>query len=141
MPPKKQQTKARKPKSLHQVVADVGLYPTEAYEFVQAGLSYTVQRIHSQITDPKANRHVSGQQLCQGLRDFALIQWGMLARVVLRHWNITATIDFGRIVFAMIDAGHMQKTDEDRLDDFKNVYEFRTAFEGYRIPAAEVVAS
>jgi uncharacterized repeat protein (TIGR04138 family) len=128
---------------LQQLVEDVGLYPPEAYEFIQKGLSYTVRQIHGELKeagdDVKAadvSRHVSGPQLCQGLRDYALSQWGLLARTVLRRWNITSTLDFGRIVFALVDAGHMQKTDDDTLDDFKAVYEFRGAFDGYRIGAA-----
>ena len=139
MPPKNEPVKSQKEKEpipLPQLVEELGLYPEEAFEFIQQGLKYTVTQIHASLTDPKASRHVSGQQLCEGLREFALAQWGYLARTVLRRWNITATVDFGRIVFALVDAGHMQKTEDDTLDDFKNVYDFRSAFErGYRIPA------
>ena len=59
----------------------------------------------------------------------------MLARTVLRRWNITSTLDFGRMVFAMVDGGLMQKTEEDSVEDFRNVYDFRNAFESdYHIP-------
>ena len=140
MPPNEPAKQIRE-KPLHEVVEDVGLYPAEAFDFIQQGLSYTVQKLHSASTDPNASRHVSGQQLCEGLREYALLQWGLLARTVLRRWNVTATLDFGRIVFALVDAGHMQKTDEDSLDDFRAVYDFRTAFEaGYRIPTELVLA-
>lgn len=135
MPPKKQTTKLAKQKSLQQLIADVGDYPAEAYDFIQQGLGYTVQKIHSEVKDPDASRHVSGRQLCEGLREYALSRWGLLAQAVLRRWNINATLDFGRIVFALIDAGHMQKTEDDTLEDFSGVFDFRTAFEaGYRIP-------
>lgn len=134
MPPSNEPAKA---KSLQQVARDAGLYPAEAYEFVQRGLTYTVQRIHGAADDPEASRHVSGPQLCNGLREFALTQWGMLARTVLRRWGIHSTLDFGRIVFTLIDAGQMQKTDDDNLEDFRNVFDFRSAFEaGYRIQLA-----
>ena len=134
MPPSKQPAKA---KSLIQVAQDAGNYPFEAYEFVQRGLSYTVQKVHGTAVDPDASRHVSGQQLCEGLREFALAQWGLLARVVLRRWNITGTHDFGRIVFALIEHGQMQRTQEDTVDDFRNVYDFKSAFDhAYRIPSA-----
>jgi uncharacterized repeat protein (TIGR04138 family) len=114
---------------------EYGAYPPEAYDFVQQGLSYTVQRVHGAGAKPRASRHVTGQDLCEGIRTFALNQYGMLARTVLRHWNITTTLDFGRIVFALIEAGQMQKTDDDTIDDFRNVYDFKTAFElDYRIP-------
>lgn len=121
-------------RSLDEIVEDVGLYPREAYLFVQQGLSHTVQRIHGEEEDPEASRHVSGQQLCEGLRDYSLMIWGMLARTVLKRWNITTTYDFGRIVFALVDYGHMAKTDEDTIEDFRNVFDFETAFEqGYKI--------
>ncbi len=132
MPPSKQ---SREKKTLQQLADNVGLYPPEAYDFIQQGLSHTVQKIHGTLTAPKVNRHVSGQDLCVGLREYAMQQWGLLARSVLERWNITATVDFGRIVFALIEFGHMQKQDEDTLDDFRDVYDFHRAFEAdYRIP-------
>lgn len=132
MPPSDKPTKE---KSVLQVVQDVGVYPPEAFAFVQHGLSFTVQKLHGKARDPKASRHVSGTDLCEGLRELALCQWGRLARTVLRRWNLTSTLDFGRIVFAMVDAGLMQKTDDDSLEDFRNVFDFRAAFETeYEIP-------
>ena len=131
MPPPEEPTPA---KSLDEVAEEVGLYPREAFEFVQVGLNYTVNTLHRALEDPEASRHVSGQQLSEGLRGYALKQWGLLARTVLRRWNIYRTDDFGRIVFALIEYGHMSKTDEDSEEDFKNVFDFATAFDAdYRI--------
>ena len=127
-------------KALHEVVESVGVYPIEAFEFVQRGLSYTVHKTHGQPKndDKDVCLHVSGQELCQGLREFALSQWGMLARTVLVRWNITSTWDFGRIVFAMVEHGLMQKTDDDTIDDFRNVFDFRTGFDAhYRIESSK----
>lgn len=126
-------------KSLQEVVQAVGIYPAEAYIFVQQGLTYTVQKIHAKQTDPEASRHVSGRDLSEGLRELALKQWGLMARTVLERWNITSTMDFGRIVFAMVEHDLLQKTEEDRLEDFRHVYDFATAFEkNYQIePALE----
>jgi uncharacterized repeat protein (TIGR04138 family) len=123
-------------KVLEEVVEAVGVYPAEAYLFVQNGLSHTVEKIHASQTDPNASRHVGGRQLCEGLRELALEQWGLLARVVLARWNITNTMDFGRIVFAMVQHDLLQKTDHDTLDDFRGVYDFASALESdYRIAA------
>jgi len=72
---------------------------------------------------------VSGAQLCEGLREFALLEWGMLAGTVLGRWNIRRTFDFGRIVFALVDNGWMSRTDDDDVEDFRDVYDFKTAFE------------
>src|SRR5947207_7568774 len=141
--PKDPQQPPEKPlKPLEQIVEEVGLYPIEAYEFIHSGLAYTVQKIHGQIKDPtklkmeeKKSYHVTGRNLSEGLREFALLRWGMLARTVLKRWNITRTEDFGRIVFALVENGHMSKTENDTIEDFKNVYDFATAFdENYRIP-------
>jgi uncharacterized repeat protein (TIGR04138 family) len=126
-----------KAKPLQDLADDVSLYPPQALEFVEEGLRHTVQSVHGQVKDPNASRHVSGPQLCEGLRELALARWGRLARTVLRRWNITSTFDFGRIVFALIEAGQMQQTEEDSIEDFRNVFEFRAAFESdYRIPLA-----
>lgn len=113
-------------------------YPVDAFLFVQRGLDFTVSRLHGEIDDDfddiapdeyESKRHVSGQDLCTGLRDFAIKEYGLLARTVLRRWNITSCRDFGQVVFAMVDGGLMRKTDEDTIHDFNNVYDFNSAFE------------
>src|SRR5689334_18570051 len=101
-------------KSLEQVVLEVGLYPIEAYEFVQEGLGFTVDKIHGEKVPPGTSRHVTGRDLCEGLREYALLKWGLLAPTVLRRWNINRTLDFGTIVFAMVDNGMMQTTEDDQ---------------------------
>ena len=120
---------------LQRVARDAGDYPIAAFEFVQQGLAFTVARMHGPV-QPGKSMHVSGRQLCEGLRDIAQRQWGLLARTVLRKWNITSTMDFGRIVFSMVEHEVMKTTERDTIEDFRNVYDFRTAFEtDYRIPA------
>ena len=131
MPPQKEPAKQK----VCTPMLEYGAYPPEAYDFVQQGLSYTVQMIHGPAAKPRVSRHVSGQELCEGIREYALKQYGLLARTVLHHWNIEGTIDFGRIVFALIEAGQMQKTEDDTIEDFRNVYDFKAALEAdYRIP-------
>ena len=105
-----------------------GPYPQEAFQFVREGLQHTVKTIHGGDDTKTPDRHVNGQQLCLGLRDFAVLRYGRLARLVLSRWGITRTDDFGRIVFAMIDAGFMRKSDDDAFEDFQSVYEFDEAF-------------
>ncbi len=122
------------PPPLRQIVEEVGLYPVEAFEFVQLGLGLTVQRLHAEQTDPDASRHISGRELCLGLRDVAHERWGYLAGAVLKKWNITRTLDFGKIVFAMVEHGLLSKTDEDSIEDFRQVFDFQETFErDYRI--------
>ena len=78
-------------RSLQEIAAEVGVYPLEALQFVEQGLAYAVKRVHGDPTStaPEQNRHVSGQELCEGLRELALLQWGLLARTVLQRWGIT----------------------------------------------------
>jgi uncharacterized repeat protein (TIGR04138 family) len=106
-----------------------GPFPPQAYQFVRDGLAHTSRMAHGELeASPGASRHVSGQQLCLGLRDYAIRQYGAMARTVLASWHIHSTTDFGRIVYAMIDAGLMRKTDEDDFGDFEGVFEFDEAF-------------
>jgi len=116
-------------KSLEQVVDECGRYPLEAFEFVRHGLNYTVQQIHGDTRHKEeAACHVSGQQLCQGLRNYAVLRYGVMAKAVLGHWGIHRTTDFGRIVFAMVESKLMQKTDHDDIRDFAAVFDFDQAF-------------
>ena len=111
------------------ILNSTGPYPIEAFSFVREGLTYTAQRIHrnpESLSEPE--RHISGQQLCLGLRDFAIQQYGLMAPIVLEHWHVRRTDDFGRIVFAMISEGLMSKTQDDSPADFRAVYDFEEAF-------------
>lgn len=76
------------------------------------------------------SRHVSGQELCLGLRSLAVEKYGLLARTVLRGWGLSTTEDFGKIVYAMVDTGLLRTSENDSLDDFRGVYEFDEAFDG-----------
>jgi uncharacterized repeat protein (TIGR04138 family) len=124
-------------KTLEQVVEDYGHYPIEAFEFVRLGLSHAVQQIHGDTKDKsEASCHVNGQQLAWGLRDFAIARYGYIAQAVLAHWHIHRTLDFGKIVFAMVESKLLQKTDDD-LRDFEGVFDFDTAFAVKPAPAAK----
>ena len=105
-------------------------YPLEAFLFIQKGLDFTVNRVHGRRkrASEMASCHVTGQDLCMGLRDYAIKQYGLMARSVLRHWSIHSCEDFGRIVFALVEAGIMHKTDEDSIEDFCDIYDFNEAF-------------
>lgn len=73
-------------------------------------------------------RHLTGQELCEALRLYALQQFGFMAISVLGQWGITRTNDFGSIVYNLIDIGLMRKSADDRQDHFNDVYDFQTAF-------------
>lgn len=100
-------------------------FHAKAYFFVLNALQAVVDGLD-------APRHISGHELAEGLRDLAIEQFGPLARMVLEHWGIHATDDIGRIVFALVECGVLVKQDEDRMEDFRDVFDFDDAFErGY----------
>lgn len=106
-----------------------GPFPPEAFVFVQEGLRHTVEALReSEPEMAEGGRHVSGHELCLGLRSFAIKEYGPLARTVLRSWGVRRTEDFGRIVFGLVEAGCLRKTEEDTIEDFQGVYEFDDAF-------------
>ena len=116
---------------MDEVIRRDGRYPAEAFAFLHEGLNKAVRDVFGEQAAPEGQRHVSGKQLCEALRDLAVERWGMLARTVLARWNIRKTVDFGNMVYLLIDNNYMRKTDEDSLDDFRDVYDFDKAFSGY----------
>ena len=109
-------------KKIEDLVTKDPAYKFEAYTFVMAGLHDTVSRL-------KKPRHVTGPELCEGLRHYALEQFGPMTRTVLEYWGIHKTDDFGKIVFYLIDAELLKKTEEDSVRDFNQVYNFGQAFQ------------
>jgi len=76
----------------------------------------------------QAERHVSGRELCEAARQYALQQYGYMAPTVLGTWGVHRTSDFGELVFNMIEIGQMRKTRHDKREDFHDVYDFGDAF-------------
>ena len=96
-------------------------YAPQAYQFVREGLDYTVRKLDQQ-------RHVTGQELLDGLREYALIEFGPVAKRVLAEWGVEICVDFGNIVFNLVNEQLLGKTDEDSIEDFMNGYDFNEAF-------------
>ncbi len=102
-------------------------YKLEAYHFLLAALHHTVSKL------PKP-RHVTGPELLDGIREYALEQYGPLTRTVLNYWGVRKTVDFGHIVFALVEAGILRKQPEDKIEDFENIFDFELAFDkSYKI--------
>lgn len=115
-------------------------YRFDAYVFVFEALNYAQEILKMGTPTPtddapiddeeedEIEHHVTGQQLCEAIREYAIQQYGYLAKNVLENWGIHKTDDFGEIVFNMIEIGQMRKTPSDRREDFQDVYGFETAF-------------
>ncbi|MDD5226213.1 MAG: hypothetical protein PHV97_03390 [Candidatus Omnitrophica bacterium] len=113
-------------KKIESVLEKDSSYKFEAYTFVLAAL-------HATVTALKKPRHITGQELALGISKYALDQFGPMAMTVLHHWGIKETLDFGKIVFALIDVKLLSKQPEDKLEDFDRVYEFEETFGKYKI--------
>ncbi len=125
-------------------------FSLDAYIFVAEALRYGqdvlgMRRISPQATPfDRPERHVTGQELCEAVRLYALEQFGLLARLVLASWGIRSTSDIGDVVYDLIAIGEMKKSETDRREDFNDVYDFHEAFEGQYevvIPGQEGLSS
>lgn len=144
-------TMSQVPHPIHQLLQDDPRYKLEAYQFVREALAYAQDEMglgqagaaeaQEDLGDPEGppvERHVTGQQLCEAIRLYALNQFGYMAKVVLNSWGIKKTRDVGNIVFNLIDIECMRKSSSDRLEDFDDVFDFDTAFQKeFKITDAE----
>jgi uncharacterized repeat protein (TIGR04138 family) len=112
--------------AVDEVVRADGRYDRDAYYFVREGLDFTIKMLKKDSRG--ADRHVSGRELLDGLRRFAIDQFGPMAKTVLSYWGVKQCEDFGEIVFCMVDKGILGKTEQDTREDFKGGYDFNEAF-------------
>jgi len=112
--------------NLHETIQTVaerhGLYRVEAYLFVLEAL----ENVLTQLDEPG---HISGQKLLDELKDLARDRYGLMALAVLNEWGVHSTLDFGRIVFHLVNAELLTKTPDDSLIDFIDHYDFQKVFE------------
>ncbi len=118
-------------------------YPCEAYDFVYRALHHTQRLLGRAPRDDEEmeagpEHHISGRELAEGVRDLALREFGLMARVVFKLWGINRTDDIGDIVFRLVEAQVLSKTDEDTRDEFHDVYDLDQALvQEYKIELDE----
>ena len=115
-------------KTLEEIAGEDGRYDVHGLKFVFEGLAATIDKFR-QEEEEGVPRHISGQELAWGLAEVAQKRWGRLAAMVLEHWGIRSTRDFGEIVYLMIDYGWMTSQETDAIDDFEQVFDFSEVFE------------
>jgi uncharacterized repeat protein (TIGR04138 family) len=115
------------PKDIEQIILDDGRYQPEAFGFLHEGLARAVGAVHGESKETAS--HVTGQQLCKSLRELALQRWGLMAPVVLRRWGIGGSIDFGNMVYLLISHGLMKKTEQDSVEDFRDIFDLDRDFD------------
>ncbi len=113
-----------------------GRFDRKAYHFVRQGLDHTVKELRKRDANRSGRSlHVSGPELLNGLRVYALERYGPLAKTVMTAWGVNRCTDFGDMVFNLIEYNVFSKTDEDRREDFADIYSFDDAFVKPFLPA------
>ena len=103
-----------------------------AYYFIREALDHTLKSMEKDRGKNKG--HVSGRELLEGIRDYALDRFGPMTLTLMDHWNIKKCRDFGDIVFNLVDHGILGRTENDSLADFEGGYNFKEAFEKPFLP-------
>lgn len=101
-------------------------FDVQAYRFVREGLDFTL-KLHKR-TQGTIPRHVSGPELLEGLRQYTLKEFGPMGKMVLNEWGISRCEDFGAIVFNLVQRGILGKSENDKLEDFSEIFTFDEAF-------------
>ena len=110
---------------LEKIVQKDPRYVREAYLFLRDALDFTIK---ARRKAKELDHHVTGQQLLDGIRQYALKQFGPMVPTVFEYWGVRRGEDFGAMVFNFISVGIFGKTDTDSVDDFMGGYTFHDAF-------------
>ena len=113
---------SEKTESILGIVRTDPRFGPQAYYFIFDALDFTLTRLGN-------TRHVTGVELLRGIRGHAIEQFGFLARTVLAEWGVHHTQDFGDIVFNLVEAGLLSRSEHDTREDFCDVYDFEESFE------------
>jgi len=120
--------------ALNSIFTKDARFAREGYLFVKDALNHTQKAIGKKKRGD-VRHHVTGQELLAGIRDFALEQYGPMAAMLLHEWGIKNCRDFGEMVFNMVEAGWLAKTETDSIADFEGGYDFQEAFQRPFLPA------
>jgi len=124
--------------AVEQILAKDSRFARDAYTFVREALDFTQKSAGKEARG--TIRHVSGQELLDGIRKFALEQFGPMVVTVFEEWGVKNCRDFGEIVFNMVEIGLLAKTDKDTRADFQNGYDFTDAFRKPFLPKSKVIS-
>lgn len=123
---------------LEDIVRKDSRYDREAYLFLRDALDFTI-KVRKKARE--IDQHVTGQQLLEGIRQYALKQFGPMVPTVFDYWGVQRGSDFGEMVFNFIRVGIFGKTDTDSIADFKGGYTFHDAFVAPFLPEQQSLHS
>jgi len=122
--------------ALEEIVSANPRFDREAYVFLRDALDYTIKARKKQKSE--LSRHVTGQELLEGVRLYALDEFGPMVPTVFEAWGIQTCGDIGEMVFNLIRAGIFGKTENDCIEDFRAGYNFHDAFVKPFLPEKKV---
>jgi uncharacterized repeat protein (TIGR04138 family) len=119
---------------LDQILTTDKRYARDSYLFVREALDHTQKAV---VKEGKGGvvRHVTGQELLSGIREYALLQFGPMVITVFEEWGIRSCKDFGEMVFVMVEHSLLAKTEKDTRADFESGYDFHEAFRQPFLPS------
>jgi uncharacterized repeat protein (TIGR04138 family) len=121
---------------LNRIVEADSRYDREAYVFLRQALDFC-HRSEAKagrkalLAEKAGENHVSVAQLLDGIRKYALQEYGPMAMMVLNSWGVKSCEDFGEIVFKMVEHRLLSVTEQDTREEFRKGFDF---FEAFRAP-------
>jgi uncharacterized repeat protein (TIGR04138 family) len=112
--------------ALEQILREDSRFDEHAYVFLREALDFTIKLLKK--PEEGSARHVTGAELLEGIRQYALQEYGAMAKTVLNRWGVRRCEDFGEIVFNLVGKGILGRTEQDRKEDFAGGYDFEKAF-------------
>ena len=127
--------KERLDQAIIRIISKDKRFNPEAYFFLKEALDYTTQEISSKVRGN--SKHVSAMQLLHGFRDLALTEFGPMAATLFDEWGIKSCADIGDMVFLLIQEGVFGKQDNDRREDFEEIFSFEKVFVDPFLPQSD----
>lgn len=110
-----------------------GRFSVEAFRFLYESLEEALRLAGKEDADG-IDRHLTGQEVLAGMRSLAGRMFGPMAAQVWRSWGVNESMDWGRIVFLLVDRGLLSRQEEDSIEDFREGFDFDCVFvENYSV--------
>ncbi len=111
--------------AVDKIVHEDPRYAPEAYEFISKAVVFTMLNLGR---DKSANHHVTGRELLEGFRQYAIQEFGPMAGEILRSWGLADSTAVGNVVFNLVNRQLLGKSENDTITDFKDGFDFEKAF-------------
>ncbi len=116
-----------------------GRFSPEAYHFLLEALEVAIELAGKEQADGP-ERHVTGGQVLLGLEHLGLERFGPLGATVWRLWGVRSSLDWGHIVFRLVEVGRLSRQESDSLEDFRSGRDPKVLFGAYRPKLPETLA-